>query len=134
MTKLAAASNAYQQTHAYAKAEEATPHELITMLFDGALERILSAKGAMEANDVVVKGMLISKAITIISGLKAYLDLEKGGELAQNLMQLYDYAEEKLFEANFQNDQALLDEVAQIITTLKEGWVGMAVENTGKIQ
>ena len=99
----------------YTAATDADPHTLITMLFDGALERIASAKGAMQAGDVAMKGLMISKAITVVDGLRAHLDLEKGGEIAEN----------RLFEANFNNSAEMLDEVTQILLTLKEAWVGI---------
>ncbi|HCK94499.1 MAG TPA: flagellar export chaperone FliS [Gammaproteobacteria bacterium] len=109
----------------YTAATDADPHTLITMLFDGALERIASAKGAMQAGDVAMKGLMISKAITVVDGLRAHLDLEKGGEIAENLRNLYDFAENRLFEANFNNSAEMLDEVTQILLTLKEAWVGI---------
>ena len=116
---------AYASLGAYTAAVEADPHMLITMLFDGALERIASAKGGMQAGDIALKGMMISKAITVIDGLRAHLDIEKGGELAENLKDLYDFSENRLFEANFNNSTDMLDEVYEIINTLKSGWEGM---------
>ena len=116
-------SKLYQKTSEYTRAQAADPHGLITMLFDGAIERIVAAKGAMQRNEVAVKGMLISKAITVISGLRAHLDMEKGGELSKNLSELYQYMEEKLFEANFENNEETLNEIVQLIQTLRDGWV-----------
>ena len=79
----------------------------------------------MQAGDVAMKGLMISKAITVVDGLRAHLDLEKGGEIAENLRNLYDFAENRLFEANFNNSAEMLDEVTQILLTLKEAWVGI---------
>ena len=115
----------YSQLGAYTAATDADPHTLITMLFDGALERIASAKGAMQAGDVALKGLMISKAITIVDGLRAHLDMEKGGELADNLRNLYDFSETRLFEANFKNEPELLDDVFQVLNTLRDGWQSM---------
>lgn len=115
----------YASVGAYTAAVEADPHTLITLLYDGALERIASAKGAMTAGNIPLKGTMISKAITIIDGLRAHLDLEQGGDLAQNLKNLYDFSENRLFEANFNNSTAMLDEVFSVIDTLKSGWEGL---------
>jgi flagellar protein FliS len=63
---------------------DATPHRWIKMLLDGALSRILSAKGHMKANDIALKGEQIGSAISIIEGLKASLDFKQGGEISKN--------------------------------------------------
>lgn len=115
----------YASMNAYTASEEADPHTLITMLFDGALDRIAGAKGAMNAGDVATKGLMISKAITIVDGLRAHLDIEKGGKLAENLKDIYDYSEHRLFESNFHNAPEMLDEITQILSGLKESWEGI---------
>lgn len=115
-------AQAYAKLGAYTAVTDADPHTLITMLFEGALTRIACAKGSMKAKDNAAKGQMISKAIAIVDGLRAHLDLEQGGELAGNLHNLYSFAENRLFEANMQNSTAMLDEVFKILSTLKEGW------------
>ena len=107
------------------KVEDANPHRLVTMLFDGALERLAAARGAMERNEIAQKGQLISRAITIVDGLRAHVDMAQGGAVAQNLRDLYDYMERRLFEANVTNRPELLEEVAELIRTLRSGWTGM---------
>ena len=117
-------NSAVQQYAAMSKesgAAYADPHQLILMLFDGALDRIAAAKGAILRSDVAEKGILISKAITIIDGLRAHLDHEKGGEISTNLKDLYDYMEMTLFNANLESDQAKLDEVNRLGTTRSNG-------------
>ena len=71
--------------------ENASPHRLIQMLLDGALDRINSAKGAIKRGDIQSQGTNISSAISIIGGLQSSLNMEKGGEIAANLDNLYDY-------------------------------------------
>jgi len=115
-------AKAYQDMGSYTGTTDADPHTLIGMLYSGALERIAAAKGAMSSGDVAAKGLLISKAIAIIDGLRAHLDREQGGDLANNLAALYDYAENTLFQANLTNDSAKLDEVSVILTNLYTGW------------
>lgn len=107
---------------ALAEVNEANPHRLIQMLFEGALERIVTAKVAMQQGNVAGKGELISKAIGIIDGLRAHLDLEKGGEVAENLESLYEYMTLRLTEANLHNDVARLDEVSKLLREVKAGW------------
>ncbi len=116
----------YQQQSARGAIEGASPHRLIQMLLDGALERIFAAKRAMATNQTAAKGESISSAIAIVDGLRASLDLEKGGDIAANLKALYDYMERRLLEANLNNDAAILDEVASLLCEIGEAWRGIA--------
>lgn len=112
----------YQQTSTYSGAAYADPHRLTQMLMEGLLERIAQAKGAMQVNNVPMKGERLGKAISILDGLKASLDTDKGGEIAQNLADLYDYMQRQLLHANIANDVAALDEVAALMSEIKQAW------------
>jgi len=116
---------AYQRVNTQTSITDADPHKLIQLLYNGALERINMAKARMQAMDYEGKGKLISKAIEIIGGLRGFLDFEKGGDLAARLEGLYDYMERTLFQANAKNDVAKLDEVADLLRAIKEGWDGI---------
>lgn len=111
----------YQQTNK-ASAENASPYQLVGLLFKSLLGNIASAKGAIEQKQIEKKGQLISKSLSIISVLEGSLDFENGGEVSQNLAALYRYCNEKLIEANLENSQEGLDEVLQIILQIKAGW------------
>ncbi len=115
--------SAYQNTGNYSSTMYADPHSLITQMFDGALQRLAQAKGAMMRGDIKHKGETISKAIRIIIGLEGCLDLEKGGELSQNLSSLYEYMNLTLAQANIQNDVAKLEEVSSLLTEIKSAWL-----------
>ncbi|WP_417545261.1 flagellar export chaperone FliS [Marinobacter sp.] len=119
---------AYQQVNTQTSITDADPHKLIQLLYNGALERINMAKARMQAKDYAGKGKLIGKAIEIIGGLKSFLDFEKGGELAARLEGLYDYMERTLLEASARNDIAKLDEVADLLRSIKGGWDGIREE------
>jgi flagellar protein FliS len=114
---------AYKKASVDASVEMASPHQLVTLLFD-ALQRTLgAAKMAMQSGDISAKCNHISSAIRILEeGLIAPLDLAKGGELAANLKRLYEYCVERLVFANAKNDAALLDEVKQLIEPVASGW------------
>lgn len=116
----------YRQLGLEAEVNNANPHRLIQLLYAGALDRLAVAQGAMERNDIALKGEQISKAIGIIGGLRASLDLDSPGELPANLDQLYEYMEVRLLRASSTNDLAMLDEVVQLLKTLKSGWDGIA--------
>lgn len=123
---------AYQRVNTQTSITDADPHKLIQLLYSGAIERINMAKARMQATDFEGKGKLITKAIEIIGGLRSFLDFEKGGELAVRLEGLYDYMERTLFEANAKNDVAKLDEVSNLLRSIKEGWDGIREEAVGQ--
>lgn len=112
----------YQTVNVHAQVTEASPHRLIQMLFEGGLQRIAQARGAMQHGNIALKGELIGKAMGIVSGLRDALDVDKGGEMANNLDSLYAYMLKQLSMANLKNDPALLDEVAKLLREVKEGW------------
>ena len=118
-----AAINAYANVGLGTDIMSADPHKLTSMLFEGALLAIARARHALARNEPATKGQFISKAIAIIGeGLHASLDKDVGGELARNLSVLYDYMVKRLVHANIKNDDAALDEVARLLTELKEAW------------
>jgi len=101
----------------------ADPHKLIAMLFQGALLAIANAKNSMLRKDIPAKGKAISHAIRIIDeGLKASLDKNVGGKLAQDLDDLYGYMCLRLVHANLHNDPEVLDEVSRLLGEIKGAW------------
>lgn len=112
----------YQSVNTQVQAVDASPHRLIQMLMEGGLTRIAQAKGAMERQQIALKGELIGKAIGIVGGLREGLDLTQGGELAGNLDSLYQYMVTRLLQANAQNDATALEEVATLLRDVKAGW------------
>lgn len=116
--------NAYAEVGLSAKINSASPHELILLLFEGAESAITVAKLHIEQGDVSQKGKLISQAIDIISnGLKASLNLEAGGKLAEQLAALYDYMVRRLLAANLENNVVALDEVGRLLGEIHSAWV-----------
>ncbi len=120
------ALNQYGQNAVQAGIESASPHRIIQMLLEGALDKIAKAKGHMERNEIQAKGQLIGGAILIVDGLKTSLDKDKGGDIAQNLEDLYIYMERRLIDANRENNLDILDEVTDLIKQIKEAWQAIA--------
>ncbi|WP_298188034.1 flagellar export chaperone FliS [uncultured Pseudomonas sp.] len=112
----------YQRVSVHSEVFEASPHRLIQMLMDGALQRIAQARVAIQREKLAEKGELIGKSISIIGGLREPLDHEVGGELSKNLDSLYEYMISRLLEANRGNDMAILDEVSGLLREVKSGW------------
>ena len=96
--------------------------ELIQMLFDGLVESLSAAKGHIQHNSIADKGKAISRATRIVLGLQGALDFEKGGELAINLNDLYNYVTRRLLRVNLRNDLVALEEIYGIMTEIREAW------------
>jgi flagellar protein FliS len=118
----ALAMKQYQQVSVHSGIMDASPHRLVQMLMEGALEKIALAKGNMGNQLLSEKGKNIGIAITIIGGLQSSLNYETEGGLAENLNNLYDYMSRRLVVANLHNDQEILDEVAGLMMEIKMGW------------
>ena len=114
--------NQYGKISIGSEVEYASPHRLIQMLMEGALEKIATAKGLMDRGETAKKGEHISWAISIIGGLQSSLNMDEGGEIAQNLDDLYTYIARRLAEANMSNDIAILDEAIDLLLEIKGAW------------
>ena len=116
----------YQKISAQTQASEASPHRLVQMLMEGGLDRIAQAKGSLERKDLAGKGVAIGKAIGIVGGLREGLDRDNMTAELERLDSLYLYMTRRLTDANLKNDIAALDEVTDLLTTVKEGWDAVA--------
>ncbi|XTZ39335.1 flagellar export chaperone FliS [Salmonella enterica] len=115
--------HAYAQVDLQSKLSGATPHQLITMLFDGAHNAILQARIYFENGNIAQRGKMISKAINIIdNGLRAALDHEKGQGIAADLEQMYEYMSRTLLQSNLRNDPELLTQVDGMLVKLAATW------------
>jgi flagellar secretion chaperone FliS len=114
---------AYASVGIETEVSTASPHQLILMLFDGAILSINSAAISLANGDIAAKGASLSKAMDIITrGLHASLDVEAGGDLAQRLSALYDYMCERLLHANIHNNEKVMAEVSNLLSELRSAW------------
>jgi flagellar protein FliS len=133
----AGGAGAYARVGAESSAMSASPHQLITMLFDGAAAAIQMARLQMARREIAAKGKSISKAISIIdNGLKASLDPDAGGPagaaLVADLSALYDYINRRLMHANLRDDPKLLDEAARLLEDIASSWRAIAPATAGR--
>jgi flagellar secretion chaperone FliS len=116
----------YRQLGLETQINNASPHRLIQLLMEGALERLTTAQSAMERGDTATKGMMIGKAMGIISGLRSSLDMSvQETNLPENLDNLYDYMGRRLLEASTFNKKNYIAEVIDLLKTIKSGWDGI---------
>lgn len=106
--------------------------QLLLKLYDGSLNFLRLARRGMEENNPRIKGENISKIIAIVTEFDCALDMETGGEIAENLSALYRHIIYRLLEINVKNDIKGLDEVEHILSELKDGFEQAAKINREK--
>jgi flagellar secretion chaperone FliS len=99
-----------------------TQGDLLIMLFDGALKFLSQAREQLLAKDCAKKGILISKALDILTELQGTLNPERGGKLAERLRLLYLYCSTRLLRANLNMDVGALDETVRILTGVRDAF------------
>lgn len=119
---------AYQSAAAHGGVAASDPHRLIVMLMDGALERITTARGCMERGDMVEKARLLNRAVSIVGELRNSLDMKAGGQIAENLGELYDYMCRRLLKATSENRVEMLDEVSGLLQQIRSAWIAIPTE------
>jgi flagellar protein FliS len=112
----------YANNYVETAVSEATPHKLVDMLYEGAVKNLTLVRVFIEQKNYAKKAEHVNKTLSIISNLRDGLELEKGGEVAQNLYGLYDFAYRRLFEASAKNDVSMVDEVLDVIKPIREAW------------
>lgn len=118
-----AMAHAYRRVGVETGVESASAHRLVEMLFDGFMESMSQARGALKSGEIEVKGKAFGRAARIVDeGLKAALNLEGGGRLAHDLHSLYSYLTLRLTLANIRNDEAILDECVSLMEPLRQAW------------
>lgn len=115
---------AYRQNAGAARIAAASPQQLVVILLDHLLDELDCIENYITTMQLNRKGDSISKCLEILHVLDASLDIQNGGELAENLHQLYDFCSRRLLAVNLRNQSAPLEEVRRVIIPLKEGWEG----------
>ena len=119
-------ANAYARVGVETSVNAASAHKLIELLFNGFMDSLVTARGAMRAGQIEAKGKAIGRAARIVEeGLKAGLNMKAGGRLAEDLDALYAYVALRLLQANLRNDEDALDECVRLIGPLRDAWVAI---------
>lgn len=124
----ASSVEAYKSVATHGAVLEADPHQLITMLMDGALERLHIARGCIQRGDKITKAATLHRVVAIIEELRLSLDHKAGGDIAANLERLYDYISRRVLTANLQNDVAAIDEAGRLLNEIRSAWVSIPQE------
>jgi len=114
------ALNAYKETN-LSEIEDATPHRLIELTFKDLKKNLLIIRRKIDQNQKI-GGLEAAKSIAAIEILKSSLNFEQGGDIAKNLLQIYDYSLNQLHFIIKEDKEYELDTVISIITSLVDAW------------
>lgn len=120
--------DAYRSYHAVnldAQTARASPVQLVLILMNGLLEEMARARAHIEAGRYEQKAKSLDRCVEILNGLSSSLDTDAGGEVVDNLSRLYEYCAWRLYNAGFKLDTVIVDEVEALLTTLRNGWMGV---------
>nr|BFD58415.1 flagellar export chaperone FliS [Bdellovibrio sp. CKG001]BFD61844.1 flagellar export chaperone FliS [Bdellovibrio sp. HM001]BFD65671.1 flagellar export chaperone FliS [Bdellovibrio sp. HAGR004] len=118
--------NAYQK-YKTTSVQSASREKILLMLYEGAIKFTKLAIKAAEEKKIADRGMNIGRAFDIIMELNNTLDHKVGGEVANQLEQLYMFMMEQYTKANISGSPEPLKENLKLLNTLYDGWV-QAVE------
>ncbi|MBQ3686907.1 MAG: flagellar export chaperone FliS [Treponema sp.] len=119
---------AYQETGI----KTASQGSLVVMLYEGAVSRLEEAIALVDGENKVKPGNIekfgqkVQKVSDIISELEASLDMEKGGEIAKNLMSLYIFFNKQLLSVSLTHDKKTLESVHKMLSDLLNSWIQAA--------
>lgn len=116
---------AYRSTLAHGGVASADPHALVQMLLDAVFDRMVAARGCIERGELAGKAKLLHSCVILIAELRGNLDLDKGGALARNLRDLYEYMTRRLLIANVRSDAGCLTEVLSLLGEIRNAWVAI---------
>ncbi len=120
-------AGAYSHVGLHTSVASASPHQLVTLLFEGYFGAVNRAKGALQQGNIAGMGVAIGQAVRIVEeGLKAGLDAKRGGSLAADLNDLYGWVTLRLTQANLHADVHALDECSRVMQPLREAWASIA--------
>jgi flagellar secretion chaperone FliS len=119
---------AYQSVSVHGNVAAADPHRLVLMLMDGVMERMAIARACIEQQDIARKAKLLHSCVTLLAELRGSLNIARGGELARNLSELYDYMMRQLMRGNAEDKAEYIKEVTSLLSEVREAWIAIGPE------
>ena len=95
--------------------------QVVTMLYDGAINFIGKAREKMDTGDSLGKSHFIKKASAIVQELSGSINMD-GGEIAANLKNLYGFVLESLTKADISNNRDALNDAEKVVEILQGAW------------
>lgn len=119
---------AYRSVTAHGVVADGDPHSLVLSLFDAILGRLTTVRGCIDKGEVTRKASLLHSSVTLLAELRGSLDMHKGGSLAHNLSDLYEYMTRRLIHANLNDDAAAVSEVLGLLSEIRGAWAAIGPE------
>jgi flagellar protein FliS len=116
---------AYRSVSAHGAVADADPHALVLTVIDAALTRLGAARACIERKETRRMASLLHSSVILIAELRGSLDLQKGGTLAQNLSDLYEYMTRRIMLANLNSDPAPVAEVVGLLSEIRSAWMAI---------
>ncbi len=116
------ATSAYE-AYAESRILSADPLELIQILYETALEAVNAARGHLREGDIAARSKQITRACAILVELSISVRQDVDSAMSQNLIELYDYMQRRLLEANMQQVDPPLAEAGKLLGTLLDAWI-----------
>ena len=123
--------NAYKNANRDAVVESEDPQALIMILLDELLRAMCSYANLVEKDksNEARKNNHFTRSLTMLYGLQSCLNFDEGGEVAENLFRLYEYARVQLLNTS-QTGQIDGTQVAiSALTDIREAWSIMDPKN-----
>ena len=126
--------NAYKNANREAVVESDDPQALIMLLLDELLRAMRCYVSGVSNNDSVEmrKNDHFTRSLTMLYGLQSCLNFDEGGEIAENLFRLYEYARVQLLHASQTGEIDGAQVAISSISEIREAWSIM--EPRAKIQ
>jgi flagellar protein FliS len=115
----------YRSVSAHGAVADADPHALVLTVMDAALARIGAARACVERKETRRMASLLHSSVILIAELRGSLDLQRGGTLAQNLSDLYEYMTRRLMQANLNSDAPAMAEVLSLLGEIRGAWAAI---------
>ncbi len=126
MVSASRAAQAYRQV----ESESRTPLEIVVMLYDGALRFLGDARDGHARKDLRARARGVSRALAIISELQSTLDMNQGGQVADQLDDLYTYITSRLLDVALKQDVTAIDEACKLLIVLRDAWGQLASQTS----
>ena len=126
--------HAYANSEREAAVESDNPHALIAVMYDELLRSMNSFYANLEKNsaDLELRGKSMSRSLTIIYALQSSLNFEAGGEIAENLFRLYEYARQQLLASAKSEESGGIKGAIGSLAEIRDAWRMTGSQNAGQ--
>jgi len=126
--------DAYKNANREAVVESDDPQALIMLLLDELLRAMRGYVSGVSKNDSkeMRKNDQFTRSLTMLYGLQSCLNFDEGGEIAENLFRLYEYARVQLLHTSQTGETDGTQVAISSISEIREAWSVM--EHKAKIQ